>query len=406
MQSKTLDDLDSGALRGATVLVRADLNVPLAEGAVADDTRIRASLPTVRWLREAGARVVVLSHLGRPGGAPDASLSLRPVAQRLQELLGTDVRFVEAVAGTALAEAVAALPAGGVLVAENTRFDPGETGGDEALADRWAELADVYVNDAFGSAHRAHASTTAVARAVRRRGGEAVAGRLLEAELRFLERVLEAPDRPLVAILGGAKISGKIDVVKALLPRVDRLLVGGAMANTFFRALGLETGRSLVEDDRVDVARATMEAAGDRLVLPVDCVVADALEAAAATRIVPRARVGTEETVGDVGTSTREAFASLIADARTVIWNGPMGVFELEPFREGTVAVAQAVARATDAGALSVVGGGDSASAAEVAGVSDRLSHVSTGGGAFLELVAGVPLPGVEALSPRDGEGS
>lgn len=405
MHKKTLEQLHPARLRNAGVLVRADLNVPLEGGEVADDRRIRASLPTLQWLRDAGARTVLLSHLGRPGGRPDPSLSLRPVAQRLQDLLGTEIRFVDEVAGPAVSEAAEALPEGGILLVENTRFDGGETAADEALADRWAELAQVYVNDAFGSAHRAHASTTAVARAVRRRGGDAVAGRLLEKELTFLGQALDDPERPFVAILGGAKISGKIDVVRSLLPRVDRLLVGGAMAHTFFRALALEIGRSLVEEDRVDVARAALEEAGDRLVLPVDCVVADALEASAETRIVPRDHVGSEETIGDVGTTTREVFAAEIAGARTVLWNGPMGVFELEPFREGTVAVARAVARATDDGALSVVGGGDSAAAAEVAGVTDRLSHVSTGGGASLEFMAGTELPGIEALSDRDEEG-
>ncbi|HZD05169.1 MAG TPA: phosphoglycerate kinase, partial [Longimicrobiales bacterium] len=350
--------------------------------------------------------MVLLSHLGRPKGTPRPELSLRPVAERLRQLLGgeVEVRFVDRVAGPEVRKAAGELPAGGVLLVENTRFDPGETSGDEELAEGWADLADIFVNDAFGAAHRAHASTTGIARAVRRRGGQAVAGLLMEKELDFLGRALEAPERPFVAILGGAKISGKIDVIHALLPRVDRLLIGGAMANTFFLALGLDVGHSLVEEDRVDTARATLEEAGDALLLPVDCVVADDLAVDAATRVVPRDGVGSDETIGDVGSASRETFASDIAGARTLLWNGPMGVFELEPFREGTVAVARAVARATDQGALSVVGGGDSAAAAEVAGVTDRLSHVSTGGGASLEFLSGAELPGVAALSDTDGE--
>jgi phosphoglycerate kinase len=282
---------------------------------------------------------------------------------------------------------------------ENTRFLPGETVGEESLAREWASLGEVFVNDAFGTAHRAHASTTGIALEVRRAGGSAVAGRLLERELDFLGRALEKPESPFIAILGGAKISGKIDVVRALLPRVDRLLIGGAMANTFFRAMGLDVGRSLVEEDRVEMAREAMEQGGDRLMLPVDCVVAEELTPDARTRIAPRDEVEANELIGDVGTATREMFAREITGAKTVLWNGPVGVFEVEPFREGTVSVARAVAEATDRGALSVVGGGDSAAAAEVAGVTDRLSHVSTGGGASLEFLAGAELPGVVALS-------
>jgi phosphoglycerate kinase len=402
MRKKTLDHLDPGALRGTAVIVRADLNVPLAEGSVGDDTRIRASLPTLEWLLDAGARVVLLSHLGRPKGTPDAAFSLRPVATRLGELLGREVRFCDEVVGPAVEHAVASLSPGEVVLLENTRFHPGDTAGDEALAAQWAGLGAVFVNDAFGTAHRAHASTTGIALEVRRRGGVAVAGRLLERELDFLGRALERPESPFVAILGGAKISGKIDVVHALLPRVDRLLIGGAMANTFFRAMGLDVGRSLVEEDRVEMALEAMEEAGDRLVLPVDCVVGNELTEDAATRIVPRDRVGSAESIGDVGTATREMFAAEITTAKTIVWNGPVGIFEMGPVREGTVSIARAVAEATDRGALSVVGGGDSAAAAEVAGVADRLSHISTGGGASLEFLAGAELPGVEALSEEE----
>ncbi|MGD2070868.1 MAG: phosphoglycerate kinase [Gemmatimonadota bacterium] len=401
MSEKTLKDLDPERLRNARVLVRADLNVPLDGGRVTDDTRIRATLPTLETLLDAGARVILFSHLGRPKGRPDPGLSLRPVAARLSELLGRDVRFVEDFVGDDARAAVEALEPGGVLLLENTRFHPGETEGDPELAAALADLGDLFVNDAFGSAHRDHASTGGVARAVRARGGEAVAGHLLEKELDFLGRTLHEPRRPFVAILGGAKISGKIDVIESLLPRVDRLLVGGAMANTFLKALGYETGDSLVEDDRVEMAAEVVEKAGERLVLPVDCVVADAIEEGVATRTVPRDSVSEADRIGDIGVRSREVFAGEIAGAGTIVWNGPMGVFELEAFRAGTLAVARAVADATDEGALSVVGGGDSAAAAEVAGVSERLSHVSTGGGASLEFLAGAELPGVAALSEK-----
>ena len=399
----SLADLGDEELRGRRVLVRADLNVPLDEaGRVADDTRIEASLPTLRRLACAGARVVLLSHLGRPKGAPDARLSLRPVAARLRDLLGAPVGFSEDFAGEEVRRRADALEPGHVLLLENTRFHPGDTTNDPALSSEWADLADLFVNDAFGAAHRAHASTTGVAEEIRRRGGQAVAGLLLEREVRFLDEVLREPERPFVAILGGAKISGKIDVITALLPRVDRLLVGGAMANTFFRALGLEVGTSLVEEDRVEMATRTLAEAGGRLLLPVDCVVAEALEEGARTRVVARDGVAASETIGDVGTATREVFARELAAARTVVWNGPMGVFELVPFRAGTVAIARALADATDRGALTVVGGGDSVAAVDAAGVGGRITHISTGGGASLELLAGMELPGVLALSPAE----
>ena len=398
MPKRSLKDLDPTALAGRRVLVRADLNVPLEDGRVADDTRIRATVPTLRRLVDAGARVVVVSHLGRPKGAADPRWSLRPVAAALEEALGSPVRFAGDLVGAEACEAVDSLSDGGVALLENTRFHPGETKNDPELAAQLAGFAEAYVNDAFGAAHRAHASTEGVARAVREKGRPAVAGLLLERELDVLGRALGDPERPFVAVLGGAKISGKIDVIQALLPRVDRLLVGGAMANTFFLALGLEVGASLVEEDRVALARETLEAAGDRLLLPVDCVVADRIEADVEPRVVDRDAVGPDDRIGDIGPRSRALFARELADARTVVWNGPMGVFELEPFREGTVAVARAVADAGGGDALTIVGGGDSASAAEVAGVTDRLSHVSTGGGASLELLAGVELPGVAAL--------
>ncbi|MEJ2541284.1 MAG: phosphoglycerate kinase [Gemmatimonadota bacterium] len=402
MAARLLRTLPPDLLRGRKVLVRADLNVPLRDGAVADDTRIRASVPTLDLLTDAGASVILLSHLGRPGGAPDPSLSLSPVADRLGELARGRVSFLGTTVGPEVAERVASLKPGEILVLENTRFLPGETSNDPEMARALGRLADLYVDDAFGTAHRAHASTEGVARVVKESGGLAVAGLLLERELSYLGGVLADPERPFVALLGGAKISGKIDVVEALLPRVDRLLVGGAMANTFFLALGLDVGDSLVEPDRVEMARELMERAGDRLVLPVDCRVAPSIDAEATVRVTDRDGVKAGERIGDIGPETEALFKEIVLDARTVVWNGPMGVFELEPFAHGTLAVARAVAQATDAGATSVLGGGDSAAAAEAAGVTGRLSHVSTGGGASLEFLAGETLPGVAILSQEE----
>ncbi len=396
---QTLTDIDAASLAGRTVLVRADLNVPLDDGRITDDQRIRASLPTLRTLLDAEARVVVLSHLGRPKGKPDPASSLAPVAERLRELLDRDVVFVPYPDGERAARLVSEVPRGGLALLENTRFLTGETDNDPAVAEAWAALGDLFVNDAFGTAHRAHASTAGLARAMIAKGGKAVAGLLMARELRFLEEVLRMPERPFVAIVGGAKISGKIDVISALLPRVDRLLIGGAMANTFFRALGLETGRSLVEEDALGLARGLVEEGGERLVLPVDCVVAARVEPGVETRAVPRGEVSAEDRILDIGPETRARFTEMIERSRSIVWNGPMGVFEIDDFAAGTMAIARAVANACDRGALGVLGGGDSASAARRAGVADRLTHVSTGGGASLELLAGAPLPGVDSLS-------
>jgi phosphoglycerate kinase len=399
MSKKTLAEVAPGDLAGRTVVVRADLNVPLDGNEITDDQRIQASLPTLRLLSGAGARVVLLSHLGRPKGAPDPKYSLAPVARRIGQLMGSAVTFVTESVGDACTHAARALRDGDVVLLENTRFLPGDTANDPDLARAWAALGDLFVNDAFGAAHRAHASTSGLAEAMKAKGCEAVAGLLLARELRFLGAALDHPERPFVAILGGAKISGKIDVIEALLPRVDRLLIGGAMANTFFRAMGLETGDSLVEDDRVEMAAATMQRAGDKLLLPVDCVVADTIEEGAATRVVERSAVGGGDRIADVGPATRALYAGEISQARTIVWNGPMGVFEMDVFAQGTVDIALAVAAACDAGATGVLGGGDSAAAAERAGVAHRLTHVSTGGGASLEFLAGEVLPGVAALT-------
>ena len=396
MTKKTVRDLADAELRGRRALVRVDFNVPLDAGRrVADDTRIRAALPTLRYLLERGARVVLLSHLGRPKGAPEPEYSLQPAAQRLAELmLGTHVDFCETTDTDDALRATERLTDGEVLVLENTRFLAGEESNDERLARELAKLGDLYVNDAFGAAHRAHASTEGVARVLR----PAVAGLLMERELAYLGRALAEPARPFVAVLGGAKISGKIDVVEQLLPKVDHLLVGGAMACTFFRALGVETGRSLVEPERVDLARALLGRAGDKLVLPTDAVVAPELTADAPTRVVPRDGIPADQAMFDVGPETVARYAGLVRSAKTVLWNGPMGVFETPPFDAGTLGVARALAESTDAGATTIVGGGDSAAAIAQAGLEARVTHVSTGGGASLEFLEGKVLPGVAAL--------
>ena len=398
---QTLDDLGAQVLSGTAVALRADFNVPLDGVRVADPGRIERTIPTIDHLVAAGAKVVILSHLGRPGGRVRAGLTLEPVAGYLKDRLAAPVRFLPCTLGAAVRDAVGGMSAGSVLLLENTRFLPGETANDPALADDWAMWADHFVMDAFGTAHRAHASTDGLPRAVRAKGGQAVAGKLVERELAVLGAALAAPRRPFVAVLGGAKVSGKIDVIKGLLPRVDALLVGGAMANTFFRAMGLETGASLVEAEKTGVALRLLESAGARLVLPVDCVVAPAIEAGADTRAVDRSGIRSGDMVGDIGPMTVRLFAGYLAEAATVVWNGPMGVFEIDGFAQGTRGVAQAAAGAADRDATVIVGGGDSAAAAHAAGVAARISHISTGGGAALDLLAGKELPGVAALSER-----
>ncbi len=394
----TIDDLD---VKGKRVLVRVDFNVPLKEDeqgnlVVADDTRIREAMPTIRTLMQAGAKVILMSHLGRPKGQPDPKYSLAPVARRLEELLGVRVRFVSNIAGEAVRQAIHSMPEGGLLLLENTRFHAGETKNDPELARQLAELADVYVNDAFGSAHRAHASTEGVAHYVK----QAAMGYLMKREVEYLSRLLENPEHPFVAILGGAKVSDKIGVIKNLLPRVDRLLIGGAMSYTFLKALGHNVGASRVEEDRLEEARQLYEEASGKILLPVDHVVAPEFSNEAPTQIVecdiPDGLMGL-----DIGPKTIERYREEILQARTVVWNGPMGVFEMPNFAKGTFAIAEALAEATDQGALTVVGGGDSVAAITQAGYADRVSHVSTGGGAMLEFLEGKKLPGLVALTDK-----
>ncbi len=388
MAKKTVRDVD---VRGKRVLVRVDFNVPLdKQGTITDDTRIVAALPTVRYLVEHGAKVILISHLGRPDGKVVERLRLNPVAARLGELLGKPVAKTDDVVGPAVEEAVARLRPGDVLLLENVRFHPEEEANDKEFARRLAELGELFVNDAFGTAHRAHASTAGVAAYL-----PAVAGLLMDKEISTMGKALADPERPFVALIGGAKVSTKIAVLENLLTKVDRLLIGGAMANTFLRAQGYDTGRSLVEEDKIDVAQTLLQQGGEKLLLPVDVVVAEKAEATAATKVVPVAEIPETMMVVDVGPETVATYADVIKGAKTVIWNGPLGIFEIPPFAAGTKAMAEALA-ASDA--VSIVGGGDSVAALEQLGLADKITHVSTGGGASLEFLEGKPLPGVEVL--------
>ena len=391
---RTLESLDKASLDGRRALVRVDFNCPIKNGTVTDDTRIRAALPTIKYLRDKGARVVLLSHLGRPKQGPDPQFSLQPVVRALEKLLGAPVTFLADPTAAENITVTKRLPRGGVALAENTRFHPGEEKNDTGLAEQFAALGDLYVNDAFGSAHRAHASTEAIARILK----PAVSGFLMERELRYLGEALHHPKRPFVAVLGGAKISGKIDLIEALLPKVDQILLGGAMACTFFKAMGWEIGTSLVEPERVDLARTLMKKAGKKLVLPEGAVIARELAPNAERRTVTREEIPAGWAVYDIDPATEQSFGKIIEEAGTVVWNGPMGVFETPPFDHGTLAIARAMAAATGNGAVTVIGGGDSAAAVAQAGLADRITHVSTGGGASLEFLEGKELPGVAAL--------
>jgi len=386
MSTLSIRDLD---LKGKRLFMRVDFNVPLAPGGreITSDKRIRASLPSIQYALDHGAGVVLASHLGRPKGKPNPEMSLKPVAEKLAQLLGRPVAMAPDCVGPAV-EAMLPKP-GEVLLLENLRFHAEEEKNDPGFSEQLAHLCDVYVNDAFGSAHRAHASTVGMIAFVK----QAAAGLLMDKELEYLTKATRNPARPCVAILGGAKVSDKIEVIQNLMKVVDRLMIGGAMAYTFLRARGESTGKSLVEEDKIDLARELMAQAGDKLMLPVDHVVAAELKAGAANEITERVPDGMMGL--DIGPKTIEAYAKVIAGAKTIIWNGPMGVFEMPPFDKGTVALAKAVA---NSGAVSVVGGGDSEKAIKSAGVADKISHISTGGGASLEFLAGIELPGVAAL--------
>lgn len=387
---KSVRDID---VKGKKVLVRVDFNVPIKDGVVQDDTRVRAALPTIEYLLEQGAAVILFSHLGRPKGGPDPKYSMKPVAEYLGKLMGKPVAFAEDCVGESAEKAASTLKPGEILVLENTRFHPEEEKNDLDLARKMAALADIYVNDAFGSAHRAHSSTEGVARFL-----PAVAGFLMEKEIQYLSQAIENPKRPFVAILGGAKVSDKIGVIKNLLTKADSILIGGGMANTFFKAQGYPVGKSLVEDDVLDLARELLSTGGTKLRLPVDVVIAQSMEEGAETKVMPVGPIPDDWMILDIGPETVEAYGKVIGSAATVVWNGPMGVFEVPTFAKGTFGIAEAMAKSP---AVTIVGGGDSASAIQKSGLADQITHISTGGGASLEMLEGLVLPGVAALQDK-----
>jgi phosphoglycerate kinase len=390
MKKKTVSDVN---VKGLRVLMRVDFNVPLQDGEITDDTRIRAALPTIRFLLDAGASLVLMSHLGRPKGEVKPELSLKPVAARLGELLGKDVKMAPDCVGADVEAMAAALQPGEVLVLENTRFHKGDEKNDPAMAEQLAKLGDLFVNDAFGAAHRAHASTEGVTKHL-----PAVAGLLMEKEIEFLGNATENPKHPYVAIIGGAKISDKIGVIRNLLAKVDALLIGGGMANTFLAAQGYEMGDSLVEPESIEVAKELMAEGGDKLVLPVDGVVADAFSADANQKVVAIDGIAPGWRMLDIGPESVKLFQGKLEGAKTVVWNGPMGVFEMAPFAKGTTAIAKMLAKSD---AVTIIGGGDSVAAIQQAGLSDKMSHISTGGGASLEMLEGKTLPGLAALDDK-----
>ena len=398
MQKLTVSDID---VKGRRVLMRVDFNVPLKAGQVADDTRIRAAVATIDDVRRRGGRLVLMSHLGRPKGTRVPEMSLKPCAAVLQKLIGQAVSFAEDCIGATAEQAVARLADGDVLLLENLRFYKEEEANDPGFAQKLAGLGDVYVNDAFGTAHRAHASTAGVTRFFK----QSAAGRLMCRELEYLGQAIANPQKPYVAVLGGAKISGKIDVITNLLPKVDRIIIGGGMAFTFLKAQGLEVGRSLVEEDRVEFAGRLLAEGGEKIVLPADFLVTGELDVKArrvgSLKEVAAGQIPADAIGVDIGTGSIERFKSVLKPARTVIWNGPMGVFEIEATAQGTMAIAGVLADITSAGATTIIGGGDSAAAVEKAGLADKVSHVSTGGGASLEFIEGKTLPGVAALTDK-----
>jgi len=398
MDKLTVEDLN---LKGRRVLMRVDFNVPLESGRVANDNRIRAALPTIEYITNSGGKLILMSHLGRPKGKRVPELSLEPVVAVLDALLGKKVRFVDDCIGKTVEAAVESLDEGDILLLENLRYYHEETKNDPDFAAKLAQFGDVYVNDAFGTAHRAHASTEGVTHFI----SQCAAGYLLMKELDYLGGVMANPAKPFVAILGGAKISGKIDIISSLLPRVDRIIIGGGMAYTFFKAQGKEIGKSLLEADKIDLAKDLLAQGGEKIMLPVDCMVTptfdfDKRQVGVLNEVAADA-IPADEFSLDIGPKSVEKFRSIISAAKTVVWNGPMGVFEIEETASGTYAIANALAEATANGATTVIGGGDSASAINKAGVSDKVSHVSTGGGASLEFMEGKVLPGVAALTDR-----
>lgn len=384
---KTVRDID---VKGKRVFVRVDFNVPVKDGVVGDDTRIKAALPTIQYLLEQGASVLLASHLGRPKGGPELKYSLKPVADHLSKLMGKPVAFAEDCVGEIAENAARALKPGDVLVLENTRFHAEEEKNDEGMAKQLAALAEVYVNDAFGSAHRAHASTAGIAAFL-----PAVAGFLLEKEIKYLGQAVENPKRPFVAILGGAKISDKIGVIRNLLTKADAVLIGGGMANTFLKAQGYPVADSLVEDEVLDTARELLAGGSKKLRLPVDVVLADKFEAEADMKVMPTGPIPDGWRILDIGPETVKSYARVIHSSGTVVWNGPMGVFEFPRFAEGTFGIAKSVA---ESGAVSIIGGGESVAAINQSGLADKITHISTGGGASLEMLEGLELPGVAAL--------
>ncbi len=393
MNKRSARDLD---VRGKRVLVRVDFNVPVKDGQVTDDTRIQRALPTIRHILSEGGRPILISHLGRPKGEPDPKYAMDPVAERLEELLGEPVLKLDAAVGPEVEKELDNWDGRGVVLLENSRFYPGETKNDPEFSEQLASLADLYVDDAFGAAHRAHATTVGVAERL-----PAAAGLLLEEEMDYLDGVLENPERPFVAILGGAKVSDKLGVIESLLEVADPLLIGGAMCFTFFKAQDYEVGDSLVEDDYLEEAGRLMDEAGDKLVLPADVVVADRMEEDAESETVGVDNIPPYKMGLDIGPRTVELFEEHISGAKTIFWNGPMGVFEIEAFAKGTEGVARAVAAASAEGTTSVIGGGDSVAAVRKLGLEDRMSHISTGGGASLEYIEGKELPGVAALPEK-----
>jgi phosphoglycerate kinase len=390
MNKKTVRDID---IKGKRVLMRVDFNVPMQNGKVSDDKRIRASVPTIKYVLDQGASLILMSHLGRPKGGPDPEFSLRPAAEVLSSLLGIPVKMAPDSVGAEVEAMAKELKPGEVLMLENTRFHAGEEKNDLNLARQMAALADVYVNDAFGSAHRAHSSTEGVARFL-----PAVSGFLMEQELKYLGRAVSNPEHPYVAILGGAKISDKISVVETLLSKADKLIIGGGMANTFMAAKGYNMQDSLVEAASIETAKSIMEKSGDKMLLPVDAVIADKFDADANTQVVDVDKIPAGWRMMDIGPKSIEAFKAALKGAKLIVWNGPMGVFEMPKFTEGTFGIAKILA---DSGATTVIGGGDSASAVKKAGVAKQMTHVSTGGGASLEFLEGKELPGVAALMDK-----